>query len=58
MIKWISGGILPHFDIKSIFVAEKAKQAWAELGQAQDKLKVIVDVGITAQVKVGTEVEV
>ena len=36
----------------------KIKQAGAELGQAQDKLKVIVDVGVEVQVKVGAEFEV
>ena len=34
------------------------QQAGAELGQAQDKLKVKVDVGVEVQVKVGAEVEV
>ena len=34
------------------------KQAGAELGQAQDKLKVKVDAGVEVQVKVGAEVEV
>ena len=34
------------------------KQAGAELGQAQDNLKVIVDVRVEIQVKVGVEVEV
>ena len=33
-------------------------QAGAELGQAQDKLKVKVDAGVEVQVKVGAEVEV
>ena len=33
------------------------RQAGAELGQAQDKLKVIVDMGVEVKVKVGVEVE-
>ena len=37
---------------------KKAETSWAELGQAQDKLKVIVDVGVEVQVKVGAEFEV
>ena len=36
----------------------KHKQAGAELGQAQDKLKVIVDVGVEVRIQVGVEVEV
>ena len=34
------------------------RQAGAELGQAQDKLKVIVNVGVEVQFKVGAEAEV
>ena len=34
------------------------RQAGAELGQTQDKLKGIVDVGVEVQDKVGVEVEV
>ena len=37
---------------------KKKRQAGAELGQAQDQLKAIVDVGDEVQVKVGAEVEV
>ena len=37
---------------------EIQKQAGAELGQAQDKLKVKVDAGVEVQVKVGAAVEV
>ena len=33
-------------------IEKNKKQAGAELGQAQDKLKVIVDVGVEVQVKV------
>ena len=43
---------IPHILMKI------SKQAGAELGQAQDKLKVKVDAGVEVQVKVGAEVEV
>ena len=44
--------------IFTLEMAVKSKQAGAELGQAQDKLKVKVDAGVEVQVKVGAEVEV
>ena len=55
------------FSFKTLFIwpqkhkiwkAKRMKeQAGAELGQPQDKLKVIVDVGVEFHVKVGFEVE-
>ena len=39
-------------------LSKKGKQTGAELSQAQDKLKVIVDVGVEVQVNVGAEVKV
>ena len=44
--------------IKEVFIRKNWKQAGAELGQAQYKLKVKVEVGVEVQVKVGAEVEV
>ena len=40
------------------FAQKVEKQAGAELGQAQDKLQVIVEVWVEVQVKVGAEVQV
>ena len=31
---------------------KKAETSWAELGQAQDKLKVIVDVGVEVEIEI------
>ena len=42
----------------SLSLDQAEQQAGAELGQAQDKLKVKVDAGVEVQVKVGAEVEV
>ena len=36
-----------------VFINNWSEQAGAELGQAQDKLKAIVEVGVEVQVKVG-----
>ena len=44
--------------MKSPGMFEEIRQAGAELGQAQDKLKVKVDAGVEVQGKVGAEVEV
>ena len=44
--------------LDNIFLQKMWQQAGAELGQAQDKLKVKVDAGVEVQVKVGDEVEV